>query len=100
MRDDPSRDDYLSRPLKSVDREKVISEVGGFLALVPLETLRDDISLRRVQHGVLTLSKLADRGRQLPPLRSTPPEHHAKIEVATLALLDVERRLAESSAHS
>jgi len=99
VRDDPSRDDCLSRPLKSVDREKVISEVGGFLALVPLETLRDDISLRRVLHGVLTL-KLADRGRQLPPLRSTPPEHHAKIEVATLALLDVERRLAESSAHS
>ena len=76
------------------------TEKRGSVALVPLETLRDDISLRRVLHGVLTLSKLADRGRQLPPLRSTPPEHHAKIEVATLALLDVERRLAESSAHS
>lgn len=65
-----------------------------------LETLRDDISLIRALHDVVTLSKLADIGRILPRLRSTPPEHHAKIEVATLALLDFERRLAESSAHS
>jgi hypothetical protein len=46
------------------------------------------------------LSTLADIGQILPLLRSTRPEHHAKIEVATMALLDFERRLAESSAHS
>ncbi|TCG07590.1 hypothetical protein BZM27_18350 [Paraburkholderia steynii] len=67
---------------------------------MPLETLRDDISLTRVLYDVVTLSTLADIGQILPLLRSTPPEHHAKIEVATLALLDFERRLAESSAHS
>jgi dihydrodipicolinate synthase/N-acetylneuraminate lyase len=67
---------------------------------MPLETLRDEISLIRVLHDAVTLSKLADMGPILPLLSSTPPEHHAKIEAATLALLDFERRLAESSAHS
>jgi hypothetical protein len=67
---------------------------------MPLETLRDDVSLIRVLHDVVTLATLADIGQILPLLRSTPPEHHAKIEVATLALLDFERRLAETSAHS
>ncbi|SIT48744.1 conserved hypothetical protein [Paraburkholderia piptadeniae] len=69
-------------------------------AFMPLETLRDEISLIRVLHDAVTLSKLADMGPVLPLLSSTPPEHHAKIEAATLALLDFERRLAESSAHS
>lgn len=64
------------------------------------EILRDDIWLTRVLHDVVTVSTLADIGQILPLLRSTPPEHHAKIEDATLALLDFERRLAESSAHS
>ncbi|AUT61535.1 hypothetical protein C2L65_17565 [Paraburkholderia terrae] len=67
---------------------------------MPLETLREDISLIRVLDDVVTLSTLADIGQILLLLRSTPPEHHAKIEVATLALLDFERRLAETSAHS
>jgi hypothetical protein len=67
---------------------------------MPLETLRDEISLIRVLHDAVTLSKLADMGPILPLLSSTPPEHHAKIEAATLALLDFERRLAEQSAHS
>ncbi|MEM5383561.1 dihydrodipicolinate synthase family protein [Paraburkholderia phymatum] len=69
-------------------------------AFMPLETLRDEISLIRVLHDAVTLSKLADMGPVLPLLSSTPSEHHAKIEAATLALLDFERRLAESSAHS
>ena len=67
---------------------------------MPREILRDDIWLTRVLHDVVTVSTLADIGQILPLLRSTPPEHHAKIEDATLALLDFERRLAESSAHS
>ena len=146
VRDDPRRDDYLSRLLQSVSPAKVISGMGERPALVhvrqfglaawttgsgcialhavmallraakaasdareaqrlydafmPLETLRDDISLIRVLHDAVTLSKLADMGSILPLLSSTPPEHHAKIEAATLALLGFERRLAESSAHS
>jgi hypothetical protein len=54
----------------------------------------------RSLHDAVTLSTLEDMRPISPLLRSTPLEHHAKIEVATPALLDFERRLAESSAHS
>ncbi|WP_409518750.1 hypothetical protein [Paraburkholderia sp. LEh10] len=69
-------------------------------AFTPLETPRDDNSLIRVLHDAVTLSKLAGMGPILPLLSSTPLARHAKIEAATLALLDFERHLAESSAHS
>jgi dihydrodipicolinate synthase/N-acetylneuraminate lyase len=67
-------------------------------AFMPLETLRDEISLIRVLHDAVTMSKIADMGPILPLLSSTPIEHHAKIDAATQALLAFERRLAGSSA--
>jgi dihydrodipicolinate synthase/N-acetylneuraminate lyase len=69
-------------------------------AFMPLETLRDDISLIRVLHDAVTMSKIADMGPILPLLSSTPIEHHAKIEAATRALLDFEQGLARTSVHS
>ncbi|HEX7931568.1 MAG TPA: dihydrodipicolinate synthase family protein [Paraburkholderia sp.] len=60
-------------------------------AFMPLETLRDDISLIRVLHDAVTFSRIADMGPILPLLSSTPPEHHAKIADAALALLALER---------
>jgi dihydrodipicolinate synthase/N-acetylneuraminate lyase len=87
----------LLRRIKADDEETAQRLYDVFM---PLETLRDDISLIRVLHDAVTLSKLANMGPILPLLSSTPPEHRAKIEAATLALLDFERRLAESSAHS
>jgi dihydrodipicolinate synthase/N-acetylneuraminate lyase len=69
-----------------------------FEAFMPLETLRDEISLIRVLHDAVTLSKIADMGSMLPLLSSTPAEHHAKIDVATQSLLAFERQLAERSA--
>ncbi len=60
-------------------------------AFMPLETLRDDISLIRVLHDAVTMSKIADMGPILPLLSSTPIEHHAKIDAATQALLAFER---------
>jgi dihydrodipicolinate synthase/N-acetylneuraminate lyase len=67
-------------------------------AFLPLETLRDAISLIRVLHDAVTMSKLADMGPLLPLLSSTPVEHHAKIDAATQALLAFERQLADASA--
>jgi len=67
-------------------------------AFMPLETLRDKISLIRVLHDAVTMSKIANMGPMLPLLSSTPVEHHAKIDAATQALLAFERRLAETSA--
>jgi dihydrodipicolinate synthase/N-acetylneuraminate lyase len=66
-------------------------------AFMPLETLRDDISLIRVLHDAVTFSKIADMGAIAPLLSSTPREHHAKIDVATQALLAFERELADTS---
>ncbi|CAB3769980.1 dihydrodipicolinate synthase family protein [Paraburkholderia solisilvae] len=67
-------------------------------AFMPLETLRDEISLIRVLHDAVTMSKIADMGPILPLLSSTPIEHHAKIDAATQTLLAFERSLAEASA--
>jgi dihydrodipicolinate synthase/N-acetylneuraminate lyase len=67
-------------------------------AFMPLETLRDEISLIRVLHDAVTMSKIADMGPILPLLSSTPFEHHAKIDAATQTLLAFERSLAEASA--
>jgi dihydrodipicolinate synthase/N-acetylneuraminate lyase len=64
-------------------------------AFMPLETLRDDISLIRVLHDAVTFSKIANMGAITPLLSSTPQEHHAKIDAATQALLAFERELAE-----
>ena len=67
-------------------------------AFLPLETLRDEISLIRVLHDAVTFSKIADMGPILPLLSSTPPEHHAKIDHATQILLALERQFAQKPA--
>jgi dihydrodipicolinate synthase/N-acetylneuraminate lyase len=66
-------------------------------AFMPLETLRDDISLIRVLHDAVTYSKIADMGPMLPLLSSSPQEHHASIEQAAQALLTFERQFAQAS---
>jgi len=60
-------------------------------AFLPLETLRDDISLIRVLQDAVTFAQIADMGPLLPLLSSTPPEHHAKIADAARTLLALER---------
>ena len=67
-------------------------------AFLPLETLRDEISLIRVLHDAVTFSNIADMGPILPLLSSTPPEHHAKIDHATQILLALERQFAQKPA--
>ena len=66
-------------------------------SFMPLETLRDDISLIRVLHDAVTYSKIADMGPMLPLLSSSPQEHHASIEQAAQALLAFERQFAQAS---
>ncbi|MEW6346934.1 MAG: dihydrodipicolinate synthase family protein [Pseudomonadota bacterium] len=65
---------------------------------MPLETLRDDISLIRVLHDAVTFSKIADMGPMLPLLSSSPLEHHASIDQATQALLAFEQQFAGAAA--
>jgi dihydrodipicolinate synthase/N-acetylneuraminate lyase len=61
---------------------------------LPLETLRDEISLIRVLHDAVTLSGIADMGPILPLLSNTPAHALPAVEQATDALLDFERTFA------
>jgi dihydrodipicolinate synthase/N-acetylneuraminate lyase len=61
---------------------------------LPLETLRDDISLIRVLHDAVTLSRIADMGPILPLLSGTPQSALPDVERETLALLEFERTFA------
>jgi dihydrodipicolinate synthase/N-acetylneuraminate lyase len=63
-------------------------------AFLPLEILRDEVSLIRVLHDAVTFSGIADMGPLLPLLSSTPREHHAKIAETVRALLEREREFA------
>lgn len=62
-------------------------------AFMPLETLRDDISLIRVLHDAVTFSGVADMGAILPLLSETPKVHHDAVRKAAQALLAFEQDL-------
>jgi dihydrodipicolinate synthase/N-acetylneuraminate lyase len=116
VRADPSTDSYLRRLLQSVPASKVVSGMGERPALthtrefglaawttgsgrirehfLPLETLRDEISLIRVLHDAVTLSGIANMGPMLPLLSNTPQHALPAIETAVNALLDFERSFA------
>ncbi|MEM5436219.1 dihydrodipicolinate synthase family protein [Paraburkholderia diazotrophica] len=66
-------------------------------AFMPLETLRDEISLIRVLHDAVTLTGIADMGSILPLLSGTPIEQHAAIAQAARELLAFERAFAGSA---
>lgn len=61
---------------------------------LPLETLRDEISLIRVLHDAVTLSGIADMGPILPLLSATPAEALPAIEKEARELLAFDRSLA------
>jgi dihydrodipicolinate synthase/N-acetylneuraminate lyase len=63
---------------------------------MPLETLRDSISLIRVLHDAVSLSGLADMGAHLPLLSASPVERHAEIESAARELLTYDQSFARS----
>jgi len=63
---------------------------------LPLETLRDSISLIRVLHDAVSLSGLADMGPHLPLLSASPAERHAEIRAAAEDLLAFNREAAHA----
>ncbi|MDH6152052.1 MULTISPECIES: dihydrodipicolinate synthase family protein [Paraburkholderia] len=68
-------------------------------AFMPLETLRNDISLIRVLHDAITFTGLAEMGPLQPLLSSTPREHHAKIAQTARTLLALEREFAPTQSN-
>jgi dihydrodipicolinate synthase/N-acetylneuraminate lyase len=81
----------LLRAAKSAETEEAQRIRKHFL---PLETLRDGISLIRVLHDAITLSGIANMGPMLPLLSNTPQHALPAIETAVNALLDFERSFA------
>ena len=74
----------LLRALKQKDMPLAQAIYDLFM---PLETLRDSISLIRVLHDAVTLSGVADMGSHLPLLSASPANRHADIQAAARALL-------------
>ncbi|MCP3723354.1 dihydrodipicolinate synthase family protein [Paraburkholderia sp. CNPSo 3272] len=66
-------------------------------AFMPLETLRDNISLIRVLHDAVTLSGIADMGPILPLLSQSPAEALPAIGDAAKALLAFEQKRVASA---
>jgi len=64
---------------------------------MPLETLRDNISLIRVLHDAVTFSGIADMGPHLPLLSESPAERHAEIADAARELLAFEQTLRQAA---
>lgn len=70
------------------------SDVDALMAqFMPLETLRESVSLIRVLHDAVSFCGVADMGAQLPLLSASPPELHAQIKALADALLAFERNL-------
>ena len=59
---------------------------------MPLENLRESISLIRVLHDAVTQSGVADMGAQLPLLSTSPPERMDEIRALASALLAYEQQ--------
>ena len=78
----------LLRALQRGDQNTADALYARFM---PLENLREAISLIRVLHDAISLCGLADMGAQLPLLSAVPAEHRAQIEALAAALLAFEK---------
>ena len=66
-------------------------------AFMPLETLRDNISLIRVLHDAVTLSGIGNMGSILPLLSGTPEADLPAVELAARELLAFENSLVQTA---
>ena len=87
-----------SAPHSSPEMEILFSRDGKtaealHARFLPLEDLRESISLIRVLHDAVTLSGLADMGAHLPMLSPSPSDRLAEIKEQADALLAYERGL-------
>lgn len=78
----------LLQALKQGDKRRSEALMAQFM---PLETLRESVSLIRVLHDAVTFCGVADMGAQLPLLSSSPPELDAQIKALADALLAFEK---------
>ncbi len=79
--------------LQALKRHDAAAAQALHARFMPLENLRESVSLIGVLHDAVTLCGVADMGAQLPLLSRSPPEHHAQIKALADALLAFERSL-------
>lgn len=73
--------------LRALQRHDMAEAERLYSLFLPLETLRDSVSLIRVLHDAVTWSGVADMGAQLPLLSSSPQSMRGEIEATAKQLL-------------
>ena len=81
------------RLLRSLKQREVETAEAIHARFLPLEDLRESISLIRVLHDAVSLCGLADMGAHLPLLSPSPAERFAEIKAQADSLLAYERSL-------
>jgi dihydrodipicolinate synthase/N-acetylneuraminate lyase len=73
--------------LRALQRQDMTEAQRLYDMFLPLETLRDSVSLIRVLHDAVTWSGVADMGAQLPLLSPSPFSMRGEIEATARQLL-------------
>ena len=73
--------------LRALQRQDMTEAQRLYDMFLPLETLRDSVSLIRVLHDAVTWSGVADMGAQLPLLSPSPTAMRGEIEATARQLL-------------
>ncbi|MEY4265801.1 MAG: hypothetical protein RIS90_336 [Pseudomonadota bacterium] len=73
--------------LRALQRDDMTQARRLHSLFLPLETLRDSVSLIRVLHDAVSWSGVADMGAQLPLLSPSPPAMRGEIEATAKQLL-------------
>lgn len=82
--------------LQALQRGDNDSADALYARFMPLEDLRESISLIRVLHDAISLCGLADMGAQLPLLSAVPAEHQERTRALASALLAFEAQTREA----
>ena len=83
----------LMRLLHALKHREVSEAEALHARFMPLEDLRESISLVRVLHDAVTLSGIADMGAHFPLLSACPPQSLPRIQAEVDALMALEQGL-------
>ena len=82
--------------LRALQRGDTATADALHAQFMPLENLREAISLIRVLHDAVSLSGVADMGPQLPLLSASPAERIGEISELAVALLSFETQRTQT----
>ena len=82
--------------LRALQRGDKTAAEALYAHFMPLENLREAVSLIRVLHDAISLCGLADMGAQLPLLSAVPAKHREETRALSSALLAFEAQAREA----